>query len=64
MVLEGWKFGRMWDGEGSRKAAKLGSGGWLGKTGAVRNADRMNQHEIRVWYFVGRVRRKTAPTHL
>ena len=31
-------------------------------TGEVRNAHRMNQHEIRVWYFVGRVRRKTSPT--
>ena len=23
------------------------------RVGEIRNADRMNQHEIRVWYFVG-----------
>ena len=31
-------------------------------SGAVGNADRMNQRRVRVWHSSGRVRRKTAPT--
>ena len=34
----------------------------LSMSGAVGNADRMNQRRVRVWHSAGRVRRKTAPT--